>query len=60
MKRKSHLTALFGNYACASRDFLLMALGQHTDRQTHAHTDTQTKAISKNQVRRLFAPVLKT
>ena len=34
-KQRSHKTALFGYYACLSRNLLLMALGA----DTHTHTN---------------------
>ena len=60
-KWKSRKTALSGNYACVSRDLLLMPLGvdththththtqTHTHTHTHTHTNAQTKTVSRNQ-----------
>ena len=52
-KQKSHKTALSGNYACVSRDLLLMSSGAdthtHMHKHTRTHTNMQTKTISRNQ-----------
>ena len=47
-KRKDRKTALYGYYACLSRDLLLMPLGA----DTHTHTPTFVdEMISRNQAR---------